>query len=203
MKATNFKKVLDILKGNKKLIGAIFIAITVIFFGNVIHNYIIVENAKQEMRDQELEKNKELIFFNEESVETKEKIQTINSKIEFLYEELDATKDYEECVGVQLDRLATGQPVDLEYCEKFNEVVEELEEKETILPEPVISYNLKEDIAVNKEIYFLCKEVGAKDPERCATYGTLVYNYESGRGTSRRCTEDNNCYGIKTPTDKA
>ena len=77
-----------------------------------------------------------------------------------------------------------------------------IEEKKTILPDPVIRYNLKSDIKVNKEILFLCKEVGAKDPNRCATYGTLVFNYESGNGTSRRYLEDNNGFGIKNPDDK-
>lgn len=200
MKAINIIKVLDYLKSKKTKIGAIILIISVIFLiGYKVQEYFLIQKAKTNL----LEENKELIFFNGESIENKEKIQTINSKIEFLYKELDATKSYDECVEVQLDRLATGQPVDLEYCEKFNDIIEEVEKEETILQEEKIDYNLKETLDVNKEILFLCKEVGADDPERCATYGTLVYNYESGKGTSRRCLEDNNCYGIKNPTDKA
>ena len=38
---------------------------------------------------------------------------------------------------------------------------------------------------------------------RCATYMHLIYAYESGFGRSNRCVSDNNCFGIKEPTNKS
>lgn len=194
MKNLNIKKVLIDQKKQIIVIGGIFTIILTIFFGLDIYR-------DKKLIEMKLEENKELIFFNQESIKTKDSIETINSQIEFLYKELDATKTYDECINVQLDRLASNKPVDLEYCMKFNIVIEEIK-KEPVLEKAVIKYESQEEIEINKQIYFLCKEVGANDPARCATYGTLVYNYESGHGTSRRCMEDNNCYGIKNPTDK-
>ena len=43
----------------------------------------------------------------------------------------------------------------------------------------------------------------AQDPVvRCATYMHLVYAYESGFGTSNRCRNTNNCFGIKQMTNR-
>lgn len=202
MKATKLNEVLVIIKSNKKLIGAIFIVVMVIFFSSIISEKIQIEKAKKEMALNELEKNKEIIFFNSETIKNKDKIETINTKIEYLNKDLDATKTYDECVKAQIGRIGTDLLVSLDYCEKFSQDLEIIEEEKTILSEPKIVYNLKSDIDVIKEILFLCKEVGAKNPNRCATYGTLVFNYESGNGTSRRYLEDNNGFGIKNPTDK-
>lgn len=186
---------------NKIYIIAFISLLTIFISYSYITNLIQVEKAKQAILTQELEANKELIFYNNASIQTKEKIITVNTELEILNKILASAKTYDECIENQLERLANNKIVDLEYCEKFSEEIEEIE-KETILPKPVKSYNVKTDLEVNKEIYFLCKEVGASDPERCAAYWTLVYSYESWNGTSRRCVEDNNCFWIKNPTDK-
>jgi hypothetical protein len=201
MNATKIKKILSTIKTKKNVIGLISIGAVIMVYG--FNNYQEIQIVKAEKRqlEEKLDANKEIIFFNEKSVENNKKIQTINSKIEYLYDDLDATKNYNECVIVQLDRLATGQDVDLDYCEKFDTELETIE-KENILDKEEVLYNLKTELEVNKDIYFLCKEVKAKDSERCATFGTLVFNYESGNGTSRRFLEDNNGYGIKMPTDR-
>ena len=57
------------------------------------------------------------------------------------------------------------------------------------------AYNEYEEHIQDKYIHL------AQDPVvRCATYMHLVFAYESGFWTSKKCIEKNNCFGIKLPT---
>lgn len=132
MKTINVTRVYNYLKNKKHIIAAIFIAITALFLYSNINTYIETQKAKEILLNQklesakaELEENKEEIFYMNESRENKEKKKTISSEIEYLRLELDKLNTYDECVVAQLDRLASNQEVDLEYCEKFNEEVTE------------------------------------------------------------------------------
>lgn len=205
MKATNLKKVLVIVNTNKKLIGAIFIGIMVIYFGNTIYTDIQVEKAKQEILNQdlkkakaELEENKEIIFFNNKSVETKQKKNTINSELDFLRQELDTLETYDECIEIQLDRLANNQEVDLEYCEKFNEdevendeILKELPKPKKLLdPEDIIDQDEK---AINQAIEFIKVHEGVRytaywDVKHYSIcYGTK--SYKGATATKEECNK--------------
>lgn len=119
----NLKKVLIIVKENKKLIGLILIGIMVIVFGILINNNIKTQKELEKVKNQ-LEENKEVIFYNTQSVETKQKKNTISIEIESLRKELDKLNNYDKCIENQLDRLANNQVVDLEYCENFTNEIE-------------------------------------------------------------------------------
>lgn len=221
----NVKKVFSILKHYKHEAIVIFIGfIAMILVFTFYNNYKVkqIEKAKQEilLKEQKekelkenaeakikLEKNNKEIFFIEESKKIENQKNDLINKIKKLEKELEKLKNYDKCLENQIIRLVNSQEVDLDFCKKNNS--ENIKtsiniKKEEIKTKPKkIENKVVENINLDREILFLCQEVGAKDPYKCATYGTLVYNYESGHGNSRRCTDDNNCYGIKNPTDKA
>jgi hypothetical protein len=183
MRKINIKMVLDYLKDKKTInIGGIILFMILL----TLININIFKNSKE---NKIIEENKELIFYNSENIKTINKIESILTEKEKLEIELEKTTNYKDCVGVQLERLATNQEVLLDYCDKFNIVEEEIK-TDHIEIQPAKTTKLE----VEKQLYFLCIELGSKDPVRCATYGTIVKAYESGHGDSRRCNEDFNCF---------
>lgn len=145
--------------------------------------------------------NQDLIYYANENKKARETIVSIDEFIEEKQIEKTEISLYEDCTESQIERILSDKDVDLTYCLEDNETFEEVpfEEKEII---PAVSYK-DDSISLKPWLLYSCIEVGANDPYRCATYWTLVYNYESGRGESRRCKVDNNCFGIKEPTDKS
>jgi GH24 family phage-related lysozyme (muramidase) len=139
MRTLNITTGINILKNNKKRIGAISIAIMIGILSMNYTNNIEIEKAKAQMLLDEAEntliENKEIIYFNQEAVESNQKIEDLSLELKFLHSELSETTTYNECVEAQLDRLATGMEVDLEYCEtkqeSFTEEVSEEPKKET------------------------------------------------------------------------
>ena len=62
---------------------------------------------------------------------------------------------------------------------------------------PISVYSDENRDRIRKERIQTCKEYWDHSIEKCATFMTLVYAYESWFWKSRRCVEDKNCYGMK------